>query len=93
MQIKDKFLNANLQNISNKVAKNDKFYSFKENLVGTDEQNSKIYSEFENQMRENDKIFKKFDFQQMMTKLEFGNLNDSKREEIIAKMIKLAKEF
>ncbi|MGP1485577.1 MAG: hypothetical protein ACTTJC_05785 [Campylobacter sp.] len=93
MQIKDKFLNANLQNISNKVAKNDKFYSFKENLASTDEQNSKIYSEFENQMRENDKIFKKFDFQQMMTKLEFGNLKDSKREEIIAKMIKLAKEF
>mgnify|MGYP000008959697 len=38
-------------------------------------------------------MFKQFDFMQMMTKLQYGNLKSSEREELINKMSKIAKEI
>ena len=38
-------------------------------------------------------MFKKFDFMQMMTKLEMGNLKDGERAEVFAKMNKIAREI
>ena len=75
----------------------DKFHggeasSFLRNLA-RDENEAQIYAKLEREAKEVAKMFKKFDFMQMMTKLEMGNLKDGERAEIFAKMNKIAKEI
>lgn len=66
--------------------------SFLQNLA-RDENEAQIYAKLEREAKEAAKMFKKFDFMQMMTKLEMGNLKDGERAEIFAKMNKIAKEI
>ena len=66
--------------------------SFLRNLA-RDENEAQIYAKLEREAKEAAKMFKKFDFMQMMTKLEMGNLKDGERAEIFAKMNKIAKEI
>ena len=75
----------------------DKFHggeagSFLRNLA-RDENEAQIYAKLEREAKEAAKMFKKFDFMQMMTKLEMGNLKDGERAEIFAKMNKIAREI
>lgn len=75
----------------------DKFHggeasSFLQNLA-RDKNEAQIYAKLEREAKETAKMFKKFDFMQMMTKLEMGNLKDGERAEIFAKMNKIAKEI
>ena len=75
----------------------DKFHggeasSFLQNLA-RDKNEAQIYAKLEREAKEAAKMFKKFDFMQMMTKLEMGNLKDGERAEIFAKMNKIAKEI
>ena len=66
--------------------------SFLRNLA-RDENEAQIYAKLEREAKEAAKMFKKFDFMQMMTKLEMGNLKDGERAEILAKMNKIAREI
>ena len=61
--------------------------------LARDENEAQIYAKLELEAKETAKMFKKFDFMQMMTKLEMGNLKDGERAEIFAKMNKIAKEI
>jgi len=75
----------------------DKFHggeasSFLQSLA-RDKNEAQIYAKLEREAKETAKMFKKFDFMQMMTKLEMGNLKDGERAEIFAKMNKIAKEI
>ena len=96
-QMLDKFNeNANLSGAAGKFS-GDKFTggaagSFLRNLA-RDENEAQIYAKVEREAKEAAKMFKKFDFMQMMTKLEMGNLKDGERAEIFAKMNKIAKEI
>ncbi len=38
-------------------------------------------------------MFKQFDFMQMITKLQYGNLKPNEREKLLNKMSKIAKEI
>ena len=87
---------ANLNDAADKFS-GDKFTggeagSFLRNLA-RDENEAQIYAKLEREAKEAAKMFKKFDFMQMMTKLEMGNLKDGERAEIFAKMNKIAKEI
>ena len=96
-QMLDKFNEkANLSSAAGKFDA-DKFHggeasSFVQNLA-RDENEAQIYVKLEREAKEAAKMFKKFDFMQMMTKLEMGNLKDGERAEIFAKMNKIAKEI
>ncbi len=96
-QMLDKFNeNANLSDAADKIGA-DKFYgdeagSFLRNLAH-DENEAQIYAKLEREAKEAAKMFKKFDFMQMMTKLEMGSLKDGERAEIFAKMNKIAREI
>ena len=96
-QMLDKFNEkANLSGAAGKIDA-DKFHggeasSFLQNLA-RDENEAQIYVKLEREAKEAAKMFKKFDFMQMMTKLEMGNLKDGERAEIFAKMNKIAKEI
>ena len=96
-QMLDKFNEkANLSDAADKIGA-DKFHggetgSFLRNLAH-DENEAQIYAKLEREAKEAAKMFKKFDFMQMMTKLEMGNLKDGERAEIFAKMNKIAKEI
>ena len=96
-QMLDKFNeNANLSDAADKIGA-DKFHgdeagSFLQNLA-RDENEAQIYAKLEREAKEAAKMFKKFDFMQMMTKLEMGNLKDGERAEIFAKMNKIAREI
>lgn len=96
-QMLDKFNeNTNLSDAADKIGA-DKFHgdeagSFLQNLA-RDENKAQIYVKLQREAKEAAKMFKKFDFMQMMTKLEMGNLKDSERAEIFAKMNKIAKEI
>ena len=50
-------------------------------------------AELEKELKSDAQMFKQFDFMQMMTKLQYGNLKSSEREELINKMSKIAKEI
>ena len=87
---------ANLSSAAGKIDA-DKFHggeagSFLRSLA-RDENEAQIYAKLEREAKEAAKMFKKFDFMQMMTKLEMGNLKDGERAEIFAKMNKSAKEI
>ena len=96
-QMLDKFNeNTNLSDAADKIGA-DKFHggeagSFLRNLA-RDENEAQIYAKLEREAKEAAKMFKKFDFMQMMTKLEMGNLKDAERAQIFAKMNKIAKEI
>ena len=96
-QMLDKFNeNANLSDAASKFS-GDKFTggaagSFLRNLA-RDENEAQIYAKLEREAKEAAKMFKKFDFMQMMTKLEMGNIKDGERAEFFAKMNKIAKEI
>ena len=96
-QMLDKFNeNANLSDAASKVS-GDKFTggaagSFLRNLA-RDENEAQIYAKLEREAKEAAKMFKKFDFMQMITKLEMGNIKDGERAEFFAKMNKIAKEI
>ena len=96
-QMLDKFNEkANLSSAAGKFDA-DKFHggeagSFLRSLA-RDENEAQIYAKVELEAKEAAKMFKKFDFMQMMTKLEMGNLKDGERAEIFAKMNKIAKEI
>ena len=96
-QMLDKFNEkANLSGAAGKFDA-DKFHggeagSFLRSLA-RDENEAQIYAKLELEAKETAKMFKKFDFMQMMTKLEMGNLKDGERAEIFAKMNKIAKEI
>ena len=96
-QMLDKFNEkANLSSAAGKFDA-DKFHggeagSFLRSLA-RDENEAQIYAKLEREAKEAAKMFKKFDFMQMMTKLEMGNLKDGERAEIFAKMNKIAKEI
>ena len=96
-QMLDKFIEkANSSGAAGKFD-TDKFHggeasSFLQNLA-RDENEAQIYAKLELEAKETAKMFKKFDFMQMMTKLEMGNLKDGERAEIFAKMNKIAKEI
>ena len=96
-QMLDKFNEkANLSSAAGKFDA-DKFHggeasSFLQNLA-RDENEAQIYVKLEREAKEAAKMFKKFDFMQMMTKLEIGNIKDGERAEIFAKMNKIAKEI
>ena len=96
-QMLDKFNEkANLSSAAGKFDA-DKFHggeagSFLRSLA-RDENEAQIYAKLELEAKETAKMFKKFDFMQMMTKLEMGNLKDGERAEIFAKMNKIAKEI
>ena len=96
-QMLDKFNEkANLSSAAGKIDA-DKLHggeagSFLRSLA-RDENEAQIYAKLELEAKETAKMFKKFDFMQMMTKLEMGNLKDGERAEIFAKMNKIAKEI
>ena len=96
-QMLDKFNEkANLSSATDKFDA-DKFHggetgSFLRNLAH-DENEAQIYAKLEREAKEAAKMFKKFDFMQMMTKLEMGSLKDGERAEIFAKMNKIAREI
>ena len=96
-QMLDKFNEkANLSGAAGKFDA-DKFHggeagSFLRSLA-RDENEAQIYAKLELEAKETAKMFKKFDFMQMMTKLETGNLKDGERAEIFSKMNKIAKEI
>lgn len=96
-QMLDKFNEkANLSSAAGKFDA-DKFHggeagSFLRSLA-RDKNEAQIYAKLEREAKEAAKMFKKFDFMQMMTKLEMGNLKDGERAEIFAKMNKIAKEI
>ena len=96
-QMLDKFNeNVNLSDAAGKIGA-DKFHggetgSFLRNLA-RNENEAQIYAKLEREAKEAAKMFKKFDFMQMMTKLEMGNLKDAERAQIFAKMNKIAKEI
>ncbi|WP_304344937.1 hypothetical protein [Campylobacter showae] len=96
-QMLDKFnKNANLSDAADKFS-GDKFTggeagSLLRNLAH-DENEAQIYAKLEREAKEAAKMFKKFDFMQMMTKLEMGSLKDGERAEIFAKMNKIAREI
>ena len=96
-QMLDKFNEkANLSSAAGKFDA-DKFHggeagSFLRSLA-RDENEAQIYAKLELEAKETAKMFKKFDFMQMMTKLEMGNLKDGERAKIFAKMNKIAKEI
>ena len=96
-QMLDKFnKNENLSDAADKFS-GDKFTggeagSLLRNLAH-DENEAQIYAKLEREAKEAAKMFKKFDFMQMMTKLEMGSLKDGERAEIFAKMNKIAREI
>ena len=88
---------SNLKNVIDKAAKNDldssATGSFLQNLEKANKETEKIYEKLENELKSDAQMFKQFDFMQMMTKLQYGNLKSSEREELINKMSKIAKEI
>ena len=91
-QMLDKFNEkANLNDAASKFTGGEAS-SFLLNLA-RDENEAQIYAKLEREAKEAAKMFKKFDFMQMMTKLKMGNLKDGERAEIFAKMNKIAREI
>ena len=91
-QMLDKFNeNANLSGAAGKFTGGEAG-SFLRNLA-RDENEAQIYAKLEREAKEAAKMFKKFDFMQMMTKLEMGNPKEGERAEIFAKMNKIAREI
>ena len=88
---------SNLKNAIDKAAKNDldssATGSFLQNLEKANKETEKIYEKLEKELKSDAQMFKQFDFMQMMTKLQYGNLKSSEREELINKMSKIAKEI
>ena len=88
---------SNLKNVIDKAAKNDLDASatgnFLQNLEKANKETEKIYEKLEKELKSDAQMFKQFDFMQMMTKLQYGNLKSSEREELINKMSKIAKEI
>ena len=88
---------SNLKNTIDKAAKNDldasATGSFLQNLEKANKETEKIYEKLEKELKSDAQMFKQFDFMQMMTKLQYGNLKSSEREELINKMSKIAKEI
>ena len=88
---------SNLKNAIDKAAKNDldasATGSFLQNLEKANKEAEKIYEKLEKELKSDAQMFKQFDFMQMMTKLQYGNLKSSEREELINKMSKIAKEI
>lgn len=88
---------SNLKNVINKAAKNDldtsATGSFLQNLEKSNEETEKIYKKLEEELKSDAQMFKQFDFMQMMTKLQYGKLKPSEREELLNKMSKIAKEI
>ena len=88
---------ANLKNVIDKAAKNDLDMSatgsFLQNLEKANKETEKIYKQLEKELKSDAQMFKQFDFMQMITKLQYGNLKSSEREELINKMSKIAKEI
>jgi len=96
-QMLDKFNEKASSNSAASKFDADKFHggeasSFLRNLA-RDENEAQIYAKLEREAKEAAKMFKKFDFMQMMTKLEMGNLKDGERAEIFDKMNKIAREI
>jgi len=88
---------SNLKNVISKVAKNDPDASatgsFLQNLEESNKETEKIYKKLEEELKSDAQMFKQFDFMQMMTKLQYGKLKPSEREELLNKMSKIAKEI
>lgn len=88
---------SNLKNVINKAAKNDldasATGSFLQNLEKSNEETEKIYKKLEEELKSDAQMFKQFDFMQIMTKLQYGKLKPSEREELLNKMSKIAKEI
>ena len=88
---------VNLKNVIDKAAKNDLDMSatgsFLQNLEKANKETEKIYKQLEKELKRDAQMFKQFDFMQMITKLQYGNLKSSEREELINKMSKIAKEI
>ena len=88
---------SNLKNVINTAAKNDldasATGSFLQNLEKSNEETEKIYKKLEEELKSDAQMFKQFDFMQIMTKLQYGKLKPSEREELLNKMSKIAKEI
>ncbi len=96
-QMLDKFNeNANLSDVAGK-SDVDKFHGGEDSSLlrnlARDENEAQNYAKLEREAKEAAKMFKKFDFMQMMTKIEMGNLKEGERAEIFAKMNKIAREI
>lgn len=88
---------ANLKNVIDKAAKNDldmsETGSFLQNLEKANKETEKIYKQLEKELKSDAQMFKQFDFMQMIIKLQYGNLKPNKREKLLNKMSKIAKEI
>ncbi len=88
---------ANLKNAIDKAAKNDLDMSatgsFLQNLEKTNKETEKIYKKLEKELKNDAQMFKQFDFMQMITKLQYGNLKPNECEKLLNKMSKIAKEI
>ena len=88
---------ANLKNAIDKAAKNDLDMSatgsFLQNLEKANKETEKIYKQLEKELKSDAQMFKQFDFMQMITKLQYGNLKPNEREKLLNKMSKIAKEI
>ena len=88
---------ANLKNVIDKAAKNDLDMSatgsFLQNLEKANKETEKIYKQLEKELKSDAQMFKHFDFMQMITKLQYGNLKPNEREKLLNKMSKIAKEI
>ena len=72
----------------------DKFHggeksSFLQSLA-RDKNEAQIYAKLEREAKETAKMFKKFDFMQMMTKLETGNLKNAERRKNASRILNFA---
>ena len=88
---------ANLKNAIDKAAKNDLDMSatgsFLQNLEKANKETEKIYKQLEKELKSDAQMFKQFDFMQMITKFQYGNLKPNEREKLLNKMSKIAKEI
>ena len=88
---------ANLKNVIDKAAKSDLDMSatgsFLQNLEKANKETEKIYKQLEKELKSDAQMFKQFDFMQMITKLQYGNLKSNEREKLLNKMSKIAKEI
>lgn len=88
---------ANLKNVIDKAAKSDLDMSatgsFLQNLEKANKETEKIYKQLEKELKSDMQMFKQFDFMQMITKLQYGNLKPNEREKLLNKMSKIAKEI
>lgn len=94
MVIKDSLIKPYKVNKFTEFTKqNDKFTKMLDEMSKQNDEIKRINEKLAKELKEQSKMFKKFDLDFITNQIIFGNANDTKRDELFKKRLKIAKEL